>query len=71
MSWVAIHFQPGDNGEWESVSSVHGPFDTPDEAYNVLEPYDSLVYSARTSPYVVVINLSDLGSSADDFTEDE
>ncbi len=57
MSFVAIQFQPGDNGEWESVGSVHGPFDTEDEAYNALEPYNSLVYSARTSPYVVVIVL--------------
>ena len=59
MSYVAIEFQPGDRGEWESVESVHGPFDTPDEAYDALEPFNSLVYSARTSPYVVVISVKD------------
>ncbi len=69
MSYVAIHFQPGDRGEWESVESVHGLFATRDETFNALEPYNSVLYSARTSPYVLVVALSDLGSSADDFTE--
>ena len=69
-NYVAIYFQPGDRGEWESVESVHGLFATRDEAFNALEPYNSAMYSARTSPYVFVVALSDLGSSADDFTED-
>ena len=59
MSYVAIQFQPGDDGRWESVDSVHGPFDTKNDAYNALEPYNSLVYSARTSPYVVVMRMSE------------
>ena len=70
MSYVAIHFQPGDRGEWESVESVHGLFATRDETFNALEPY-SVLYSARTSPYVLVVALSDLGSSADDFPDGE
>lgn len=55
---MVIQFQPGDHGEWESVDSVHGPFATEDEAFDSLEPYNSLTYSARTSHYVVVAALN-------------
>ncbi len=62
MSYVVIQLQPGDRGEWESVASVHGPYDTEDEAYDSLEqPDDSRLYAPRADPYVVVMALSNHG----------
>lgn len=63
MSFVVIQLQPGDHGEWEDVIAVHGPFDTEHEAFDSLEPYNSSVYSSRTSPYVVVAALTPPGAT--------
>jgi hypothetical protein len=59
MSYILVHFQPGDHGEWERIDKIIGPFKTEKQAEDYYQslpksPWVPRNHTIHTADYSVI-----------------